>query len=61
MKIEKTRRFTVSRHVIPGICADARKLGISREYLWRVLRGKKNSPKLVLRYEELQLEKGVKR
>lgn len=59
MEENNTSRFTVERHVIPGIVADARELGVSREYLWRVLRGKKHSPQLVLRYQKLQKSKGL--
>jgi len=43
-----------TRHVIPGICADARRLGVSRMHLWAVLSGRRESDGLVARYQALQ-------
>jgi hypothetical protein len=40
-----------------GICADARKLGVCREHLYRVLTGQRVSQSLLKRYRELK-EKG---
>ncbi len=40
--------------MIPGICADAQKLGVSRMHLWAVLSGRRESDGLVARYMELK-------
>lgn len=45
-----------TRKVIPGICADARALGVSRMHLWAVLSGRRESDGLVRRYQELKAE-----
>ena len=37
-----------------GICADAEKLGVSREHLYRVLIGQRTSQSLLKRYHELK-------
>jgi hypothetical protein len=37
-----------------GICADAEKLGVSREHLYRVLIGQRTSQSLLKRYRELK-------
>ena len=37
-----------------GICADAVKLGVSREHLYRVLTGQRTSQSLLKRYRELK-------
>jgi hypothetical protein len=50
----KTAIRRETRHVIPGICADARSLGVSRMHLWAVLSGRRESAGLVRRYEELK-------
>lgn len=43
-----------TRKVIPGICADARELGVSRMHLWAVLSGRRESDGLVARYRALK-------
>ena len=45
---------TVTREVVPGIVRDARQLGVSRFHLWAVLRGHRQSPRLVQRYQRLR-------
>lgn len=42
----------------PDIVADARRLGVTREHLWRVLEGQRESPVLLERYQRLQAKKG---
>jgi len=37
-----------------GICADAAKLGVTREHLYRVLTGRRTSHSLLRRYQELK-------
>jgi len=37
-----------------GICADATKLGVTREHLYRVLIGQRTSRSLLRRYRELK-------
>jgi len=39
---------------IKGITADAAALGVTREHLWRVLKGLRESPGLIKRYNNLQ-------
>jgi hypothetical protein len=41
-----------------GICADAVKLGVSREHLYRVLTGQRMSKSLLKRYQELKNNAG---
>jgi hypothetical protein len=41
----------------PGIVADARALGVSRDHLWRVLVGDRQSLSLLKRYNALQSKK----
>lgn len=43
-----------TRSVIPGICRDAKRLGVSRMHLWAVLNGHRESEGLVRRYEALK-------
>lgn len=50
----KTAVRRETRHVIPGICADARRLGVSRMHLWAVLSGRRESEGLVKRYEQMK-------
>lgn len=61
MKTERQKRDLrrEKRHVIPGICADAKKLGVSRMHLWAVLSGRRESDGLVARYRELQEERTI--
>lgn len=55
MDNEKARlEFGVSRVVIPGITSDARKLGVDRTHLYRVLKGERVSKRLMRRYQELK-------
>jgi hypothetical protein len=42
------------RAPIAGICADAQRLGVRREHLWMVLRGRRESASLLRRYEDLK-------
>lgn len=57
MKVKrKTAVRRETRHVIPGICADARRLGVSRKHLWAVLSGRRESDGLVKRYEQMKEE-----
>jgi hypothetical protein len=44
----------VMRPVIPGIVADARRLGVTRQHLHAVLNGRRFSPGLVSRYKKLR-------
>jgi hypothetical protein len=39
-----------------GICADAVRLGVSREHLYRVLIGERTSKSLLKRYQELKAQ-----
>ena len=39
---------------IPGICGDAKRLGVRREHLWMVLTGRRHSKPLIQRYHALQ-------
>ena len=41
-----------------GICADATKLGVCREHLYRVLTGERTSKSLLKRYQELKAKGG---
>ena len=50
----KTAVRRVTRHVIPGICADARSLGVSRMHLWAVLSGRRKSAGLEERYRRMK-------
>lgn len=54
---ETSSEYGVMRSVIPGITADARTLGVTREHLWRVLKGKRESQRLILAYKKLQIKK----
>lgn len=55
MKVKrKTAVKREIRKVIPGICADARRLGVSRMHLWAVLSGRRESVPLMRRYRELR-------
>jgi len=50
-----TMKSETKRQVrFPGICGMARKLGVSREHLYRVLIGQRTSWSLKKRYEELK-------
>lgn len=51
--------LTVTREVIPHICKDAEKLGVTRYHLWAVLNGHRCSPTLVMRYKELKGREAV--
>lgn len=44
---------------IPGICGAAVALGVSRQHLYEVLKGRRHSPRLARRYRELQRERGA--
>ena len=44
-------------NVIPGISADARALGVTRQHLWMVLQGERRSPSLLMRYKALKAGK----
>ncbi len=50
----KKRKFGPA---IPGICADAKTLGVTRHHLWRVLHGQRESISLKKRYADLQAQK----
>lgn len=52
----KTAVRRETRHVIPGICADARRLGVSRMHLWAVLTGRRESEPLMRRYRAFRGE-----
>ena len=55
MDAKKARsQFGVTRVVIPGITNDARKLGVDRTHLFRVLKGERTSKSLMRRYAELK-------
>jgi hypothetical protein len=58
-KTKQRDKMTVTREVIPGIVADAEKLGVSRFHLWAVLNGRRWSPTLVARYRDLKSQKAV--
>jgi hypothetical protein len=55
----EAKTHTVSREMVPGIVRDAHRLGVSRFHLWAVLRGRRQSPRLVQRYERLRERKAV--
>lgn len=44
---------TKSPKVFPGICLDARTLGVDRTHLWRVLIGQRSSSRLLAKYRAL--------
>jgi hypothetical protein len=48
-KSERKRRVR-----FPGICEDAFRLGVTREHLYRVLIGERQSKSLLKRYRELK-------
>jgi hypothetical protein len=50
----KTSIRRETRTVFPGICRDARRLGVSRHHLWSVLSGRRESDVLLLRYAALK-------
>ncbi len=54
-KRKQETKITVTREVIPNVCSDAEKLGVSRMHLWAVLRGRRFSPGLLARYQQLKL------
>ena len=54
---EKANKKQKRAKPIKGITADAVTLGVTREHLWRVLTGKRKSPGLLKRYEDLQTMK----
>jgi len=41
----------------PGLTEDAKKLGVSRYFLWRVLKGYGTSAPLLERYQKLKAKK----
>ena len=43
----KTSAWRETRGVIPGICRDAKRLGVSRMHLWAVLNGRRRSEGLL--------------
>jgi hypothetical protein len=59
MQSNKKRRKKKGRHItrFPGICADARALGVSRIHLYYVLMGQRHSKSLTRRYRDLQRQK----
>ncbi len=54
LRASKNKSESKRRVRFVGICADARKLGVSREHLYRVLTGKRQSRLLLKRYLELK-------
>jgi hypothetical protein len=48
---------TARKNFTPGITADAKTLGVSRQHLFYVLSGRRTSKVLKQRYDELQAEK----
>ena len=57
MKVSRKRKTSVrreTRSVIPEICRDAKRLGVSRMHLWAVLNGRRESAGLLQRYEALK-------
>ncbi len=49
---------TKSNIKFPGICRDAKKLGVERTHLYRVLTGKRISVSLMKRYKALKSTQG---
>jgi hypothetical protein len=54
LRVTKGKSETKKRSRFTGICADAQALGVSREHLFRVLTGERQSRSLMRRYLELK-------
>jgi hypothetical protein len=54
LRVTKGKGETKKRSRFTGICADAHALGVSREHLFRVLTGERESRSLLRRYLELK-------
>jgi len=55
MTVTTTNRKIRKRKVrFPGIVADARALEVRYEHLWRCLTGRRSSPPLLARYQQLK-------
>jgi hypothetical protein len=53
LRATKTKSQQKRRTRFPGICTDAELLGVSREHLYRVLTGERESKSLLERYRAL--------
>jgi hypothetical protein len=60
LRVTKGKSETKKRSRFTGICADAEVLGVSREHLFRVLTGERQSRSLMRRYLELKQPGAVK-
>jgi len=59
MKTENANiEFGEVKRVFTGVNADARKLGVCRTHLYRVLSGKRKGEALLARYRELKKQQG---
>ena len=59
LRVTKGKGEPKTRVRFAGICADARALGVSREHLFRVLSGQRQSRSLLQRYRELKQSKAI--
>jgi hypothetical protein len=60
LRVTKGKSETKRRSRFTGICADAEALGVSREHLFRVLTGERQSRSLMRRYLELKQPETVR-
>jgi hypothetical protein len=54
LRVTRKKSEPKRRTKYPGICRAAFTLGVSREHLWRVLEGDRESRSLMRRYREFQ-------
>lgn len=56
-RVEKEHVLNESRKRVPGVCDDAKRLGVSRQHLRSVLAGRRISRSLMDRYHALRRSK----